>query len=65
MHEAFLEHSDGRAQRVALTPNRPVGEVTRALLAAARPLGGPLEIDPTPQEVSWSVPLDEDDEHAS
>ena len=24
-----------------------------------------VEIDPTPQEVSWSVPLDEDDEHAS
>src|SRR5213080_1889862 len=23
-HEAVLEHSDGRGQRVALTPNRPV-----------------------------------------
>jgi hypothetical protein len=23
-----------------------------------------VEIDPTPQEVSWTVPLDEDDEHA-
>ena len=27
-------------------------------------LGGPVEIDPTPQEVAWTVPLDEDDEHA-
>ncbi len=64
-HEAFLEHSDGRTQRVALTPNRPVGEVTQELLGGARSLGGPVAIDPTPQEVSWSVPLDEDSEHAS
>jgi Family of unknown function (DUF5996) len=35
-HEAVLEHSDGRGQRVALTPNRPVGEVTRDVLDAAR-----------------------------
>jgi hypothetical protein len=49
---------------VALKPNRPVGEVTREVLDAARSLGGPPEIDPTPQEVWWSVPLDEDDEHA-
>ncbi len=65
VHEAFVEHSDGRMQRVALKPNRPVGEVTREVLSAARSLGGPLEIDPTPQEVWWSVPLDEDDEHAT
>jgi hypothetical protein len=64
-HEAVLEHSDGRGQRVALTPNRPVGEVTRDVLDAARALGGEIEIDPTPQEVSWTVPLDEDDEHAT
>ncbi len=64
-HEAFAEHSDGRTARVALTPDRPVGEVTRELLEAVRSLGGPVEIDPTPQEVSWSVPLDEDEEHAT
>jgi hypothetical protein len=64
-HEAVAEHSDGRSQRVALTPNRPVGEVTRELLAAVRGLGGPVEIDPTPQEVTWRVPLDEDAEHAT
>ena len=35
------------------------------VLAAVRDLGGPVEIDPTPQEVPWQVPLDEDDEHAT
>jgi uncharacterized protein DUF5996 len=63
-HEARAEHSDGRTRRVALTPDRPVGEVARELLAALRDLAGPVEIDPTPQEVPWSVPLDEDREHA-
>jgi hypothetical protein len=62
-HEAVVEHSDGRARRVALAPDRPVGEVTRELLEGVRGLGGDVEIDPTPQEVSWSVPLDKDDEH--
>jgi len=64
-HEALVEHSEGRAQCIALAPDRPVGEVTREVLAAVRDLAGAVEIDPTPQEVSWSVPLDEDDEHAS
>jgi hypothetical protein len=62
-HQALAEHSDGRVLRVALGPDRPVGEVTRELLAAVGKLVGQVEIDPTPQEVSWSVPLDEDDEH--
>jgi uncharacterized protein DUF5996 len=64
-HEAVVEHSGGGVERVALAPNRPVGEVTRAILNAVRGLAGAVEIDPTPQEVHWSVPLDEDDEHAS
>jgi uncharacterized protein DUF5996 len=64
-HEAVVEHSDGRGGRVALTPNRPVGEVTGDLLEAVRSVAGPVEIDPTPQEVPWTVPLDEDDEHRS
>jgi Family of unknown function (DUF5996) len=63
-HEVLVEHSGGGARRVPLTPDRAVGEVTRDLLAAARELAGPVEIDPTPQEVPWSVPLDEDEEHA-
>jgi hypothetical protein len=64
-HEAVVEHSDGRVRRIALTPNRPVGEVTRELLGTLAELVGAVRIDPTPQEVSWSVPLDEDEEHAS
>ncbi|MDX6718558.1 MAG: hypothetical protein QOJ63_812 [Solirubrobacteraceae bacterium] len=64
-HEAIVEHSDGRVRRVALAPDRPVGEVTRQVLAAARALGGAIEIDPTPQETPWTTPLDEDVEHAT
>jgi hypothetical protein len=62
-HEAVVEHSGGGVRRVALAPDRAVGAVTRELLEAVRGLGGAVEIDPTPQEVPWSVPLDEDDEH--
>src|SRR5919197_388248 len=64
VHEAIVEHSDGRAERVPLTPDRSVGEVARDVLDAARGMAGAIEIDPTPQEVAWTVPLDEDDEHA-
>jgi hypothetical protein len=64
-HEAVAEHSDGRARRLPLTPHRAVGEVTRELLAAVSELAGPVEIDPTPQEVPWTFPLDEDSEHAT
>jgi hypothetical protein len=63
-HEAVVEHSAGPTERIPLTPNRSVGEVAEAVLAAASVLGGPVEIDPTPQEVPWTVPLDEDSEHA-
>jgi hypothetical protein len=64
-HEAVAEHSDGRVGTVALTPDRSVGSVTRDLVAEVGRLVGPVEIDPTPQEVPWTVPLDEDDEHAT
>ena len=62
-HEAFVEHSDGHVERIPLRPDRPVAEVTRHLLDAVRSVSGPVAIDPTPQEVPWTVPLDEDDEH--
>lgn len=63
-HEATVEHSDGRAWRAPLT-DRSVGSVTRDVLAAVTELVGAVEIDPTPQEVPWSTPLDEDEEHAT
>jgi hypothetical protein len=63
-NQAVVEHSNGDVRSVALTPNRPVGVVTRGVLEAVRSLGGEVEIDPTPQEVPWSVPLDEDDQHS-
>jgi Family of unknown function (DUF5996) len=64
-YEAIAEHSDGRVRRVALTPDRPVGEVTRELLTAVRELVGPVEINLKPQETPWTAPLDEDTEHAT
>jgi len=63
-HKAVVEHSSGGFDQVALTPDRPVGEVTREVLAAVGRLGGPVRIDPAPQEVPWSAPLDADTEHA-
>src|SRR5215203_580297 len=39
-HEAVVEHSDGRTERVPLTPDRPVGEVTRDVLDAVRAVAG-------------------------
>jgi hypothetical protein len=64
-HEAVVEHSKGHSVRIGLTPNRAVGEVTRELLEAIAELAGTVEINTTPQEVSWSVALDEDEEHAT
>jgi hypothetical protein len=64
-HEAAIEHSDGRGHRIPLAPDRPVGAVTREVLAAVTDLVGPVPFDPKPQEVPWTVPLDEDDEHAT
>ncbi len=64
-HEAVVEHGDGRERRLPLTPHRPVGKVTREVLAAVAELGGAVAIDPTPQEVSWSAPLDADGEHTT
>jgi uncharacterized protein DUF5996 len=62
-HVAVARHSDGRGAVVALTPDRPVGAVARELLGELRALAGEVRIDPTPQEVDWSEPLDEDERH--
>src|SRR4051794_2457689 len=64
-HEAVAEHTDGRRHRIPLAPDRPVAEVTGALLSAVADLVGPVDIDTTPQETPWSVPLDKDYEHAN
>lgn len=63
-HEAVVEHSGGGVRRVGL-PGRSVGEVTRTVIAGLRELAGEVRINPAPQEVTWTVPLDEDDEHAT
>jgi hypothetical protein len=64
-HEAVVEHSAGASERIALAPDRSVGEVTRAVLAAVRSLAGAVEIPLTPSETGWTTPLDEDEEHAT
>ncbi len=63
-HEAVVEHDGGAVERVPLTPDRPVAEVTREVLAAVAKIAGKVEINPAPQEVPWRVPLDEDYDHA-
>lgn len=63
-HEVHIEHSDGTLGRVALTPHRSVGSVTREVVATVQRIGGPVAIDLTPQEVAWTTPLDEDTEHS-
>jgi hypothetical protein len=64
-HEALVEHADGRARRVPLTPNRSVAEVTRDVLGAVGEMAGAVEINLQPQETSWQTPLNEDTEHAT
>ena len=63
-HEVVVETTRSGIGRVALAPDRSVGVVTREVLGAIGDLVGPVHIDPRPQEVPWSVRLDEDDEHA-
>jgi hypothetical protein len=62
-HEALVEHSAGQGRRFALAQGRSVGELAREVLGASRELAGDFEIDLRPQEVAWTVPLDEDEEH--
>ncbi len=64
-HEALVETSGGERQAVPLVPDRAVGEVTVDLLAAVAEVAGKVKIDPEPQEVVWTEPLDADTEHAN
>jgi len=45
-HEALVEHSGWQTWRVALTPDRPVAEVTAEVLAAVGQAGGAIQINP-------------------
>jgi hypothetical protein len=63
-HQAVVEASGRGEERIPLAPDWPVGAVTRGVLDAVRRLVGPVTVDLKPQEVPWSVPLDEDEEHA-
>jgi hypothetical protein len=63
-HEAVVVTSGGGGGRIPLIPDRSVGEVTREVMATIAGLVGPVTVNMTPQEVPWSVPLDEDTEHA-
>jgi hypothetical protein len=64
-HEAVVEHSGKDPSRIPLTPNRSVGKVAREVLEACRGVAGAFEIDPGPQEVPWTDPLDADETHAT
>jgi hypothetical protein len=64
-HEVLVEHSDGSERGIPLTPDRSVGSVARHVLATVRELAGAVAFDGKPQEVPWTVPLDEDEEHAT
>lgn len=43
----------------------PVCQVAREVLDAVTEMIGPVAFDPRPQETPWSIPLGEDDEHAT
>jgi len=58
--EIVVEHSDGARTRIPVAPNRAVADVTRELLETV-----PVELDLTPQEVAWTTPFDEDEEHST
>jgi len=62
-HHVVIESSTKEGRRIGLVPARPVGAVTREVLGAISDLVGPVHIDMRPQEVPWSVHLDEDDIH--
>ena len=64
-HQAVVEHSGGRVVRIPLIPNRAVADVTSDVLAAVAAVGGAVQINLVPQEVPWTLPLDQDYEHAS
>jgi Family of unknown function (DUF5996) len=63
-HQALVEHSQGHVTGVPLTPDRPVGEITKEVLDAVHRMAGEVELDLRPAEVPWTVALDQDEQHA-
>jgi hypothetical protein len=63
-HEAVIEHTQEPPARVALTPDRPVMDVTRDVVGAVHRVAGEFELNLAPAEVPWTAPLDQDGEHA-
>jgi hypothetical protein len=63
-HELVVDMSDRRRLAYGLA-GRSVGEVTRQMLHGLRTQVGPFEIAMNPQEVPWTVPFDQDEEHAT
>jgi Family of unknown function (DUF5996) len=63
-HEIAIETSAKGSRRIGLAPDRPVGAVVREALDAIRQLTDSVHIDMRPQEVPWTVPLDEDEIHS-
>src|SRR6188472_3054805 len=62
--EPQLQHGALRLSARGLeTLPLPAPDGSGSLVVAVSRLGGEVTIDPTPQEVTWSVPLDEDDQH--
>ena len=62
-HQALVEHSRGAEARIELAGERAVADVTADLLEAIADVAGVVQINMKPQEVTWTVPLDEDREH--
>jgi Family of unknown function (DUF5996) len=64
-HQALVEHSRGMEARIDLSAEPAVADVTTELLEAIADVAGRVQINMKPQEVPWTVPLDEDREHAT
>ena len=63
-HEASSSTATGRASASRSPPTGRSARSPARCWTRCASLAGAVEIDPTPQEVPWSAPLDEDDEHA-
>jgi hypothetical protein len=63
-HQLVLRTSDGREERVALTP-RPVADFYAEVMARLRTLGVDIRIWTMPGEIEGAVPFEQDRRHAA